>query len=171
MLVQKGDKQDDCLTRKGFPVNIGMLRKNSRYRELIKDIIKYMREVATIEYSDYGELKGLSGANVGIPFNIVVLVDKTYRTTVLLNPVIVEQSDETRVVKSNCGSLNLKKSIKVKRYTDIAVQYYELNPDKLPEGTVIKVAKTFKGATASTLQHEIDHNNGILINTHHRIDS
>ena len=172
-LVQDKEEHDDCLHRPLFPVNIRLLNggdgNNGQYRFLIQHSTDIMLMAMEKEYSDYNELKGISGANVGIPFNIVIVLtgrnkEKDPQYEVLLNPVIVKRSRKKRVVESNCGSLNMDKPIDVERREWVDVEYYEFNPQHM------KVEKKKKRFTSGTIQHEIDHNNGILITNPSRLE-
>ena len=156
-LVQKGEKQDDCLNTPLLPVNMRLLRTNKRYRKMIENILGYM-ELSMGKYADYPALKGISGANVGIPFNIAI-VATTKGNEIMINPKILAKCG-SRVVKSNCGSLRLKEPIEVVRHKIVIVEF---NTHVFPKFERIKVK--FKGAEAATAQHEIDHNNGIMINS------
>ena len=144
------DAQGDMLHRELFDVNIRLYNKSVTYKTIIRDIVNYMLSLCELEFTDYPKVKGISGANVGIPFNIVVI-----NKIVLLNPRIVEYSTDTKVVKSNCGSLRLENKTDVERAKQVVVEYT----------TMDGVTKTeeFDGALGSTMQHEIDHNNGITI--------
>jgi len=130
------------------------------------DIIKYMGKLSKCDFLDYSKLQGISGANLGIPFNIVGVraTAKAIKDGLsaiegtlffLINPKVVEESKETYIVMSNCGSIRLPKKIKVERHEWVKVGYYDL--------TGAPKEDVFKGAFGSTLQHEIEHNLGILI--------
>lgn len=161
-IVQDGEKHDDCLHRRLFDVNMRLFNTNGSYREIIDDIIHHMCDVFYNDFEDYASLKGISGANVGIPFNIVVIstsndannIDALTDFLIMINPQIVDDSGETVVKKSNCGSVNLPKSIDVERYTWVRVAYYDENGKH-----VVKKFTKYSG----TVQHEIEHNLGILI--------
>lgn len=57
---------------------------------------------------------------------------------------------------SNCGSLTLEEPIKIKRYEEVRVQFFDENGEFHDEN--------FSRRQCSlTIQHEIDHNLGILI--------
>jgi peptide deformylase len=159
MLVQNGEKHDDTLHMKAGPVNIRLYRENKTYRELIGNVIDYMTMVLEFDFEDYPRAQGISGANVGIPLNIVI-VNAKHGPQVFLNPMIGKKSKDNVTAKSNCGSLNLGKSITVARRRWVWVRYYDLNGDRrlrkyeVGDGGII---------SSATLQHEIDHNLGILI--------
>ena len=163
-LVQDKEEHDDCLHRPLFPVNVRLYNDNAGYRSVIQDIVEYMFEVTIKKFKDYPTLRGLSGANVGIPYNIVVLRSPDYNNLVYINPVIIKKWGGTRTVESNCGSLNLKEKIEVERHKKILVSLYEYDFEiQGPKDPLKQTDEIFTGADASTMQHEIDHNNGILI--------
>ena len=153
-IIQNVEDEDDILHRRLFDVNMRLFSVNKKYRRLILSIVKYMKKVAKKKFKDYTAAKGISGANVGIPFNIIGVRDGN-KWTFFLNPTYLKKSRGTIITKSNCGSLCLKKPIKVKRYVWIEIIYYNLKGEKSIE--------YFYGSYGCTVQHEIDHNNGILI--------
>lgn len=106
-------------------------------------------------YDDYQKLLGLSGANIGIPFNIISIY-KNGEITHMINPSITKMSKQTRVVQSNCGSLNLPEKCSVTRREWVEVSYYDT------EGKHHEKKFTIADG-GSTIQHEIAHNRGILI--------
>jgi len=154
-IVQDGEDDNDILHRKLFDVNIRLFSINKKYRKLILNIVSYMKKTAKKKFEDYTSAKGISGANVGIPFNIISVLNKNNRWDFFLNPEFLKKSTEKEIVKSNCGSLLLKESIKVKRHKWIELEYYNLKGKK--------EVKYFDGQYGRTIQHEVDHNNGILI--------
>ncbi len=58
------------LRRELFPVNMRIYHTSETYRKLIHDIADYMVHHIRQTYEDYGTPKGISGANLAIPFNI-----------------------------------------------------------------------------------------------------
>lgn len=156
-LVQDGEHHDHILHNLCHPVNIRLLKNNSSYRSLVEVIIFHMLDVFQTNFDDYVELKGLSGANVGIPFNIIVLATEN-EPLVMINPKVIKESKNTKTVISNCGSINLAEPIEIKRFKKIRVRYVQFN--QRGTNSFFTVEKTFN---TSTVQHEIDHNLGILI--------
>lgn len=151
-----GEGEKSYLHRQLFNVNMRLYAINTAYYMFINNIISYMKVLFRLSYTDYEALKGVSGANIGIPFNIVVVADEDDEAFItMINPEIISYGDKKKSRKSNCGSLRLDKPIMVERYDKIEVKYY----DELGSG----VATTFTGKLASTIAHEIDHNNGITI--------
>lgn len=156
------------LTTKLHDVNMRIYKTNRSYRFVIETIIDYMKYTLRLKFDNYPLGRGISGANVGIPFNIVVIrkkVDNKLITRlkellgknyiVMINPKIVDKDRELVIRKSNCGSLLLKEPIAVERYKSICVAYYDIKSKSHK--------KYFNMPIAATIQHEIDHNNGILI--------
>ena len=163
-LVQNGELHDYILHNACHPVNIRLLENNVTYRFLVESAVSYMLNVLQTDFSNYSELQGLSGANVGIPFNIVLLATKK-GPLVLINPEIIGKSERTKTVKSNCGSINLRKDIAVVRFKEVTVRYIQFDQTTIGEtegklNLLTPVERTF---TTGTVQHEIDHNLGVLI--------
>ena len=161
-LVQEDEKDNSILRKLLFNVNMRLYNNNTAYKELISTIINHMTTTLKQKYTDYPKVKGISGANVGIPFNIVII--KIKRKTkdaivVFINPKCKKtENSKLHIVSSNCGSLCLKENISVERHDSIDLEYYNIN------GRLIH--KYVDTQEVYTLQHEIDHNNGILITDH-----
>ena len=143
----KNDDDKDILTRRLFDVNMRLFRVNDDYKAIVQRISAYIRWCALTEKEGYKKPHGYSGANAGFPFNIIALANGL----VMLNPYIVSASGN-REGLSNCGSLLLEKPIKIRRFANITVNYFDLSGYPC----VIR-------GYLPTVQHEIDHNNGILI--------
>ena len=141
----------DILTRKLFEVNTRLFSSSEQYRDIILSCCDYIQWAAQTEKIGYKKPHGFSGANGGIPFNIIALANGT----VMINPIIVETSGE-RTSLSNCGSLLLTAPILIKRFARVVVNYLE------PASTGELITRQVTGYLP-TVQHEIDHNNGILI--------
>lgn len=70
----------------------------------------------------------------------------------MINPTYVQVGPGTRESESNCGSLLLDKPIRIRRWSRVVVDYYNRDGTKCQtEGYL------------PTVQHEMDHNKGILI--------
>ena len=144
----KYPEDTDILTRRLFAVNMRLFNINSEYKKLVLDCCEYIKLRATTTKEGYTRPYGFSGANAGIPFNIIATRDGL----VLINPEIIDHTAETKISRSNCGSLTLDNPINIYRYKYIKVQYYNISgKEEILEGYL------------PTIQHEIDHNNGILI--------
>ena len=173
VFVQNGQENDDCLHRKLFNINVNLFSNNREYREIVFKIIEYMKTILCTTFKDYDRLKGVSGANIGIPFNIVATLYNG-SIEIFINPIVVKTSRSKKEISSNCGSLNLPKAIKVERYLWIQVEWIDVEgkkhkkcftTDKDHNSTTKSVPVVYIPQVAYTLQHEIDHNNGILITT------
>lgn len=144
-----------------FDVNMRLFNNNFHYRRMVQACCDILQKLALAEYEDYKKPHGMSGANAGIPFNIIAIVEnrgsKNELVKCMINPKIIEYLGDKIQAESNCGSIRLSKSIKVWRWNTIFVEYYDVNDGKL-------CGEKFNRNTNSfTVQHEIDHNNGILI--------
>lgn len=154
-LVQADERNNAMLKKPLFDVNMRLYNNNTVYRKLITDIIDYMIVALKNKYANYPKLKGISGANVGIPFNIVVTRKRT-KPNVYINPSYNKTKDAKMcTVTTNCGSICLEENIITERYDAITITYFNLNG--------YYITKRVDDKEAFTLQHEIDHNNGILI--------
>ena len=95
---------------------------------------------------------GMAANMIGVCKRIIVFDDEG-KLAVMLNPVILKQSDAYEAEEC-CLSL-LGGPRKTQRYRKIKVQYQNLQMQTR--------MKTYEGWTAQIIQHEIDHCNGILI--------
>jgi len=154
-LVQNKEADDSMLHSKLFNVNMRLFNDNKKYKRLILGITSYMEKVAKKKFKDYTPARGISGANVGIPFNIIGVKNRDDGWDFFINPKYLRRSGIKKIVESNCGSLRLKKPVKVKRCKWIKLGYYDL------EGK--RRIKRFNGSYGYTIQHETNHNNGILV--------
>jgi hypothetical protein len=146
----------DILTRKLFDVNIRLFKANESYRRLVIDACNYIEFCCATEKEGYKKPHGYSGANAGIPWNIVGVNQSEHRTLMMINPKIVGRSHPLKEVKSNCGSLTLPEPIKIKRSANVVISYYNKSGNEVVEEFV-------PDEGSYTIQHEIEHNLGILI--------
>lgn len=150
----------DILRRQLFDVNMRLFRVNRRYRTMIIGICDYIAWNTVTPKVGYKVPHGFSGANAGIPFNIIAVKRKiagVVTAVVMINPKITRMHGETIVSDSNCGSLMLPQPIKVMRRQYIDFNYFNINGEH-----VIEENCTREGG-GLTIQHEVDHNIGILI--------
>lgn len=163
VFIQNGQENDDCLHRSGFNVDIKLFRKNKEFRDIILQTINYMKTILCTSFQDYSKLKGISGANIGIPLNIIAVLFEGH-IDVFINPKILKASSSKTTVLSNCGSLRLSKPIKVDRNSWIQIEWMDTNGKNCRKYfTMTNVTNYNTLPIAATLQHEIDHNKGILI--------
>ena len=146
-------KEDqDILTRANFNVNIRLLKCNDEYKELISQCVRYIILCALEEKEGYKEPHGWSGANAGIPFNIIALNDGSY----YINPKVTKWSGISKIVMTNCGSLTLEEPVAEARDPLIDISYYDL------DGT-LKTWHNIGPTPGYTIQHEINHTRGFLL--------
>lgn len=94
---------------------------------------------------------GLSCNQIGMPYRACII--KTDPLICMFNPKIVSYSMDTDIQDEGCLSFpNL--IIRIKRANVIRVRYAQ------PNGEV--KTERYEGITARTIQHEVDHLNGIL---------
>ena len=99
---------------------------------------------------------GIAAPQIGILKRVVVIDVSKERNSplVLVNPEVVEHSDETNIDFEGCLNFPGKISM-IRRYDRVVVKYRDLyGEDALIDAT---------GFLARVLQHEIDHLNGVLI--------
>jgi peptide deformylase len=154
-IVQIREQQNETLTRKLHDVNMRLYNNNREYCKIVKSVIDLMSQILYMDFIDYPPLKGISGANVGIPFNIIVIkINET--TKQMLNPAITKRIGKDIELTSNCGSLLLSEAVTILRNEIIEISYYDLNGSR-------KVEKFSKDDGGFTIQHEIEHNLGITL--------
>lgn len=100
---------------------------------------------------------GLAAVQIGVPKRLVVMdvhdVDDAHHRIALINPEILEASEEVEANIEGCLSMP-GYDIPVSRSTRVRARYLDLNGQE----HVINAT----GSLAICLQHEIDHTNGIL---------
>lgn len=150
----------DVLRRRSFKVNIRLLKSSKQFKKIIQGIVEYLTWTLETEFDDYqsnpnGGTYGVSGANLGIPYNIVAYKHNK-EVKVMINPCIEKFGKAMSKTKSNCGSIKLVEKIEYERPREITVSYFDI------EGK--KHTVDLNVITGSyTVQHEVEHNLGILI--------
>jgi len=152
----KNPEDKDILTRRLFDVNIRLLKTSLSYRHIIQVCCDEIAWAARAEKKGYKKPHGWSGANAGVPFNIIAVM-REGRAVVMINPKITKEYGEEIKTLSNCGSLTLEKPIPVIRKEFIDLEYYTIECEKIVETKVDRYSGSF------TILHEINHNLGILI--------
>lgn len=130
---------DEILAKKSRPIEV----VDDKIRELAQDMFDTMHK--------YDGL-GLAGVQVGILKRIIVidLYDDVSKFA-LINPEIIEMSEETADIEEGCLSFPTQYG-KVKRAVRVKVRALDLDGKK--------VTLEAEGLLAQALQHEIDHLNG-----------
>ena len=130
---------DEILTKKSRTIEV----IDERIKELAEDMLETMHKFDGL---------GLAGVQVGILKRIIVidLYDGVSKF-VLINPEIIEKSEETAEIEEGCLSYPNQFG-KVVRSVKVKVRALDLDGKKVTlEG---------EGLLAQALQHEIDHLNG-----------
>lgn len=156
------DNEEDkpFLKSKLLNVNMRLFKTSLEYKTIILQQCEYLKMLVLTKMDGYKKPHGMSAANAGLTFNIITICinrgKKEEYAQVMINPRIVHKSKETILTSSNCGSIVLKEPIKVRRSTNIEVHYFNELGIELKE-------EFYRQNGAFTIQHEVDHNNGVLI--------
>ena len=148
------------LKSKHFPVNMRLFKTSEQYKNIILQQCNYIRELCLDIKKGYKKPHGMSSANAGLAFNIIGITKNRLQDNeyckILINPRIVEYMGDLVETTSNCGSITLDKPIKLTRNSEIIVNYFDEKGNEFVELFTIETG-------VFTIQHEVDHNNGILI--------
>ncbi|MDD4287902.1 MAG: peptide deformylase [Candidatus Peribacteraceae bacterium] len=126
-------------------------RKGAKVPEVTKAIKKLVKDMfATVKAEDGA---GLAAPQVGQSLQLCLALVEG-KMTVLINPEIVWKSKETKTEEEGCLSLPCLQ-VAVTRPMTITVKY--LNEKGMPE------ERKLSDFSARTVQHEVDHLNGILL--------
>ncbi len=120
---------------------------DSSIQQLIDDMVETMRQANGV---------GLAAPQVGVPLRVVVLQMPGEEPIAIINPEIVKRAGE-REVTEGCLSLPGYAG-EIKRSASVTVK----GRDR--QGKTIRIKAT--GLMAQTLEHELDHLNGILYIDH-----
>lgn len=134
-------------------VKIGdpILREKAQtVKKITPNIIKLLENLKDTLYEANGV--GLAAPQIGVPKRVVV-IDVGEGLLELINPEIIEYSDETELGVEGCLSIPGAQG-EVERYSRVVVK--ALNRDGEP------ITITGEGLLARCLQHEIDHLYGVL---------
>lgn len=122
----------------------------------LKQLSKDMQKLMRLYYGTW-----LAAPQIGFPMRLITTIQWKKKgnkmseigETVLVNPVIIQQSDDEILSEESCLSIPEFTGY-VDRKKNITVAYQDINGQKK--------TKEFQGYNATVLQHEIDHLNGIL---------
>lgn len=149
MLNIETGKQNEILRTISSPIKKEKLKK---YTKLWKEMIKYIK-------NPKNGWVGLAAPQVGYNKRLIVVSlpktwdDESFPTLMMINPEILEHSDETIWCDEWCLSIPWEKG-KVPRYKSIKLKYFD---DKFKENIIL-----LSDLQANIVQHEIDHLDGIL---------
>ncbi|MCD5380490.1 peptide deformylase [Candidatus Gracilibacteria bacterium] len=126
--------------------------KFKKYVKIGKEMIKYIKN------PDNGGV-GLAAPQVGYNKRLIVVSllkdweDESFPTVMMINPEILEHSDNIIMCDEGCLSVPGAKG-KVPRWESIKLKYFD---EKFKENIML-----LHGLRADIVQHEIDHLDGIL---------
>lgn len=154
------DEDKIYLKSKHFPVNMRLFNSSNEYKQLIQAQCEYLKFLCITEKEGYKKPHGMSSANAGLSFNIIAILKNRNKLNeyceIMINPRVIAVGKEDIQSLSNCGSLTLDRSIKISRYAVVEVEYYD-------ESGIRYIREFDRKNNGLTIQHEIDHNLGILI--------
>lgn len=141
-------------------VNMRLFKTSLGYQTVVKAACDHISWLCLAGLGGYKLAHGMSGANAGIPWNIIGIARQRGTPDawceIMINPIIIGRSPAMIESQSNCGSINLPEPITVRRHARVTVEWYDIKGDYQQ--------KTFDRTDGGlTIQHEIDHNLGILI--------
>ena len=129
-----------------------VLRKKSENVSAIdKKIMKLIKDMEKTMKGEKGV--GLAAPQVGVSKRLIIVLLDNKITVPMINPDIIDHSNETEYGEEGCLSLPGKWG-QVERFKQIAVQFIDSKGTK----RVLKL----EGFNARVVQHEIDHLDGIL---------
>lgn len=123
-----------------------------KYRSLAEDMVKHIKN------PDNGGV-WLAAPQVGVNKRLIVVSlmktyeDETFRTIAMLNPEILEHSEEKCSDKEGCLSVPWE-SWDVERYSWVKLAFLDIDGRKY--------AMKLENLAARIVQHEIDHLDGVL---------
>lgn len=148
------------LKQKHFDVNMRLFNSSPEYKAIILQQCEYLRMLVLTKMEGYKLPHGMSSANAGLSFNIIAIAQNRGKSNatakIMINPRIDGYIGDEVITQSNCGSLTLDEPIKVNRNTAIRCCYYD-EKGQIWNHVIPREWGAF------TIQHEVDHNNGILI--------
>lgn len=155
------NEEDEIYLRsKLLPVNMRLFETSPHYKALILAHCEYIRFLCLQKMDGYKKPHGMSSANAGLAFNIIgVTINRNTENeycAIMINPKIIDLQGEMVETTTNCGSITLKEPIKIKRYPFCVIEWYAEDGSYCTRGFQ-------REEGAFTIQHEIDHNLGILI--------
>lgn len=134
-------------------------------RTIVKDVLFLRQKAEPATKADIGicmdlldTLKANEAHCVGMAANMIgekkaiIVVNMTFTNVIMNNPKIISKS---KPFETEEGCLSLTGTRKTTRFTDIEVEYYDINWNKQRQ--------KYTGWIAQIIQHECDHLEGIII--------
>jgi len=121
----------------------------------IKDLVRDLADTLAQWRSNTGYGRGIAAPQLGVLRRVIFLQLPAVEPWPLINPEIIERSDERIIVWDACLSF-LSIFMQVERNRQITVRYQNLN------GETLELKAGDDRNLSELLQHEIDHLHGIL---------
>lgn len=134
--------------------------KSESIKEIDESIHKLAEDMKETLISSNGI--GLAAPQIGHNVRMLVIMDDKienmidstqYPICVMINPVIIKESDEKVKMTERCLSFP-NKTVRIERSSEIRVRFYDLQG--------IQKTVKLKHVQARCIEHEIDHLNGVL---------
>ena len=125
----------------------------------LDEVLADLKDTLTWAQGHYGMGRAAAAPQLGY-LKRVVYVQMPERSFYLVNPEIVERSDEKFEVWDSCFSLKAAFFVKIPRHRAITVRYRD-------EGGGVHVEE-FRDDMSELLQHELDHLDGVMCSDHLR---
>ncbi len=126
-------------------------KKSDMVHNITKKTVKLIKDMWETMIKNKGI--GLAAPQVGINERIILVTLDSKKILPMINPRILELSDETAVSEEGCLSLPGEWG-DVRRSKEITVEFM------MPKGQ--KIVMKFKNLEAREIQHEVDHLDGVL---------
>lgn len=141
------------------------LRQNSQPIDFDKDnphdYIKDLKDTLHFYQKQKNIGRAIAAPQIGY-FKNIIYMESSNTKIIMINPKILNKSQETFEVWDSCFSADTAFFGKTKRHKEIEVEYYTENREKKNQ--------VFTDDLSELFQHEIDHLHGILF-TDHIIDN
>jgi peptide deformylase len=147
--------------KKIYKLGSKVLRKKSEqvenFDEELKSKVQNLKDTLFSFQREHGIGRAIAAPQIGYHQKIVYF-NKDDNELLMINPKILEKSEETFEVWDSCFSFNVSFFIKIERSKKIKVKYQDI------EG--IAHVQEFKDDLSELFQHEIDHLHGVLATDH-----
>jgi peptide deformylase len=123
----------------------------------LQPVLEDLRDTLTNHQEITGSGRGIAAPQIGY-LKRVVRIQSPVFTSFLVNPEIVEKSDELFDVWDGCLSLKSALFVNIKRHRRIRVDYQDENGENQ--------SREFVDGMSELLQHELDHLDGVVCTDH-----
>jgi len=147
-MTRKIITDEKFLTQKSVDANLDLITPDS---DIIKDLMKIARE-------NKESCLCLTGNQIGHYERVMVIKTNAGSYAAIINPTIIAKSGGRKKSREVCLSHHGKR-ILTKRHKEIVLTYYVFDD----AGTLVGLKSRFNGLPAITIQHAIDHFNGVAI--------